>query len=48
MASFEENEINGACLAEGLDDETLIMLDVKLPVARKRIQTEIKQLFPEI
>ena len=42
---FEANEINGACLVEGLDDETLVHLGVVLPVVRKRIQTEIKQLF---
>jgi hypothetical protein len=46
VASFEDNEITGARLAEGLDEETLIKLDVKLPVTRERIQTELKRLFP--
>ncbi len=45
-AVFEANGVDGSCLADGLDDDSLTMIGVKLPSVRKRIQTEIKALFP--
>ncbi len=46
VASFEENDIDGAQLAQGLDDTTLILLGANSGAERKRLQAEIGSLFP--
>ena len=38
--------IDGMCLKEGLDDETLIAIGVSLPVHRRKLQTACTALFP--
>lgn len=45
---FAENEINGICLQEGLDDETLIALEVALPVHRNILRKKAAELFAKL
>ena len=42
---FQANEIDGMCLSEGLDDESLAAVGVTIPVHRKKIQTALAMLF---
>ena len=42
---FQENSIDGACLKEGLDDETLDAIGITLKIHRKKLQTACSDLF---
>ncbi len=45
VPAFEENSIDGACLAEGLDDDSMDMLGILLPLHRKKLRSASKLLF---
>ncbi len=46
VATFKENEINGESLKE-MDEETLILIGVKLPADRRVLLHKIPQLFKQ-
>jgi hypothetical protein len=46
IASFTEAKIDGTCLVVGLDDDSLQELNVSMKIHRKKIENELKKLFP--
>lgn len=45
-SNFAANDIDGLCLREGLDDETLQQIGVSLPVHRRKLHSAVHLLFP--
>ncbi len=42
---FESNDIDGTCLADGLDEQTLEIIGVRLPAHRRKLQSAVAKLF---
>ncbi len=46
IQNFKDHEIDGCLLKLGLDDQTLTMMGIEMPLHRRKLMEEQKTLFP--